>query len=84
MEFKYSRTSSGIELSREKDGILLFICTYRDGPRDYHTKQSKSEKEKNHTHHLCVDSKYDTNKPMCKKKQTQTQRAVLWSTREEQ
>ena len=48
MEFKYSKTSSGIELSRKNDGILLFICTYRDGPRDYHTKQSKSEKEKNH------------------------------------
>ena len=48
MEFKYSKTSSGIELSRKNNRILLFICTYRDGPRDYHTKQSKSEKEKNH------------------------------------
>ena len=33
------------------------ICSYVDRPRDYHTKWSKSDRERQTSYHLYVDSK---------------------------
>ena len=38
---------SGILLSHKKE-LNNAICSNMDGPRDYHTKRSKSEKDKHH------------------------------------
>ena len=46
------------------------ICSNIAGPRDYHTKWSRLEKDKYHMYHLYVESnKYDT-KELIKQKQT--------------
>ena len=39
------------------------ICSNMDGPRDYHTKQSKSERERHIPHDITYtwNLKYDTN-----------------------
>ena len=39
----------------------IVICNNTDGPRDYHTKWSKSEKDKHHIISLMWNLKYDTN-----------------------
>ena len=49
---------NGISLSCKKEQNNA-ICSYMDRPRDYHTKWSKSEREKTipYKHHLNVESK---------------------------
>jgi len=37
------------------------ICNNMDEPRGYHTKWSKSDKDKYHMYHLYMESKSDTN-----------------------
>ena len=37
---------NGILLSHKKNEIMPFVCSNMDGPRDYHTKWSKSERER--------------------------------------
>ena len=51
-----------ILLSRKKEWINA-ICSYMDGPRDYHTKGSKSEREKQISYDITYmwNLKYDTN-----------------------
>ena len=41
----HTHTHSGILLSHKKKEWNNAICTNMDGPRDYHTKWSKSERE---------------------------------------
>ena len=51
------------------------ICSTMDGPRDYHTKGSKSEKDRYYTISFICDLKYGTNEPIYKTKtDSQTQR----------
>ena len=42
------------------------ICNNMDGPRDYHTKWSKSERERQIPHDITYtwNLKYDTNEPI--------------------
>ena len=57
---------NGIVLGHKKEGNNA-ICSNMDGPRDYHTKQSKSEKDKYHMISLNMwNLKYDTNEHICK------------------
>ena len=37
---------NGMLFSRKKNKIMPFVCRNMDGPRDYHTKWSKSERER--------------------------------------
>ena len=51
-----AHTWNGILLSHEKWNNA--ICSNMDGPRDYHTKWSKSEREKNIIwYHIYIESK---------------------------
>ena len=45
--YMYTHTHTGILLSHKKEWNNA-ICSNMDGPRDYHTKWSKSEKDKYH------------------------------------
>ena len=58
---------NGILLSHKKDGNNA-ICSNMDGPRDYHTKQSKSEREIQIPYDITYmwHLKYDTNEPIYK------------------
>ena len=49
---------NGILLSHKKEGNRA-ICSNMDGPRDYHTKWSKSDREETNIvwYHLYVESK---------------------------
>ena len=49
----------GILLSRKKEWNNA-ICSNMDGPRDYHTKWSKSDKDKYMISLICGISKNDT------------------------
>ena len=52
---------NGILLSHKKEWNNA-TCNNKDGPRDYHTKWSKSEgKDKNSVSLICGIYKYDTN-----------------------
>ena len=57
---------TGIVLSHKKEWNNA-ICSNMDGPRDYHTKWSKSEKEGQIPYDITYmwNLKYDTNKPIC-------------------
>ena len=53
-----------------------------DGPRDYHTKRSKSERERQIQYDITYmwNLKYDTNEPIYEPEtDSQTQRTALWS-----
>ena len=55
--------SNGILLSHKKEWNNA-ICSNMDGPRDYHIKWGKSEKEKDKCHmisYICGTLKKDTN-----------------------
>ena len=54
--------SNGILLSHKKEWNNA-ICSYMDGPRDYHTKRSKSERERQIPYDITYmwNLKYDTN-----------------------
>ena len=57
----YTYIYNGILLSHKKEWNNA-ICSNMDGPRDYHTKWSKSEKDKYHkTSFICGILKNDTN-----------------------
>ena len=53
----------GILLS-DKNEWNKVVCNYRDGPRDFHTKWSKSERERQIPHDVTYtwNLKYDINK----------------------
>ena len=53
----------GILLS-DKNEWNNVVCNYRDGPRDFHTKWSKSERERQIPHDVTYtwNLKYDINK----------------------
>ena len=52
---------NGILLSPKKEQNKAF-CSYTNGPRDYHTKWSKSDRERQISHNTYVwNLKYDTN-----------------------
>ena len=46
-----------IYYSALKKKEIMPFCSYMDGPRDYHTKQSKKEKDNTILYHSCVESK---------------------------
>ena len=52
------------------------ICSYMDGPGDYHPKWSKPDRERQISHEITYmwNLKYDTNEPFTKHKQTHRQR----------
>ena len=56
---------NGILLSHEKEWNNA-ICSNMDGPRDYNTKQSKSERERQITYDITYiwNLKYDTSEPI--------------------
>ena len=56
------RINNGILLSHKKEWNNA-ICSYMDGPRDYPTKQSKWEREKQLPYDITYmwNLKYDTN-----------------------
>ena len=56
---------NGILLSHKEEWNNA-ICSYMGGPRDYHTKQSKSERERQILYDItCMwNLKYDTNEPI--------------------
>ena len=59
----------------------LFIFSNMDGPRDYHTKQSKSERERQIPYDITYiqNLKYDTNELIYETEtDSQTQRTDLW------
>ena len=53
---------NGILLSHKEEQNNA-ICSYMDGPRDYHTKQSKSDRERQIPYGITYmwNLKYDTN-----------------------
>ena len=60
------RIYNGIFLNHEKERQAIY--RYRDGPRDYHTKGSKSEGERQINTRDVTDMwnvKYDTNELIC-------------------
>ena len=59
MEYYYSVTKKKNEWNNS-------ICSYRDGPRDYHTKWSKSERERQTPYGTTYvwNLKYNTNEPV--------------------
>ena len=60
--YTHTHTHSGILLSHKKE-LNNAICSNMDGPRDYHPKWSKSEKDKYHMISLiCRIFKSGTNK----------------------
>ena len=52
----YTHTMNGILLSHEKEWNNS-ICSNIVGPRDYYTKWSKSERERQISYHLYAESK---------------------------
>ena len=60
-------TYNGISLSHKKEWNNA-ICSNMDGPRDYHTKWSKSERESQITYDITYmwNLKYDTNERIYK------------------
>ena len=58
------------------------ICSYMDGPRDYHTKQSKSERETQIPYYITymwnVKKKKIQMNLFIKQKQTHRQKTNLW------
>ena len=60
-------TYNGISLSHKKEWNNA-ICSNMDGPRDYHTKWSKSERESQITYESTYmwNLKYDTNERIYK------------------
>ena len=59
------------------------LCSNMNGPRDDHTKWSKSERERNTIwYHWYEESKYDTDELIYEKEtDSQTQRADFWLPR---
>ena len=60
------------------------ICSNMDGTRDYHTKQSKSERERQISYDITYmwNLKYDTNELIYEtENNSQTQRTDLWLPR---
>ena len=57
---------NGILLSHKKERNDA-ICSNMDGPRDYHTKWSKSERERQIAYDITFvwNLKYDTNELIC-------------------
>ena len=54
-----------MHFSAIKKNETLPFAANMDGPRDYHTKWNKSEKDKYHTTIACIwNLKYDTNEPI--------------------
>ena len=47
---------NGLLLSHKKEWNIV-ICNNMDGPRDYHTKRSKLDRERQISYHLYVESK---------------------------
>ena len=66
----------------KKHEIMPFASTCMDGPRDYHTKWSKSERERQIPCDVTYmwNLKYDTNEPIYET-DSQTQRTELWLPR---
>ena len=64
---KYPLTDEWIEKMWH---IYIYICSNIDGPRDYHTKQSKSERERQIPYGITYmwNLKYYTNEHICKTK----------------
>ena len=61
----YTHIYNGILLSHEKEWNNA-ICRNTDGPRGYHIKQSKSERERQIPYDITYiwNLKYNTNKPI--------------------
>ena len=74
-------TYSGILSSLKKEGNNA-ICSNMDGPRNYHTKWSKSERERQIPYNITYmwNLKYDTNELIYETK-TDSQRTDLWLPR---
>ena len=53
--------------SATKRNEVMPFCSSMDGPRDYHTKQSNSETERQMSYDITYmwNLKYDTNEPIC-------------------
>ena len=71
---------NGILLSHKKASNNA-ICSNMDGPRDYHTKSSKTEKDKYHMISLIcgIKKKSDTNELIYKTEtDSQTSKTNLW------
>ena len=78
----YIHTHNGILLSHKKWNIA--ICSNTDGPRNYATKWSKSERERQISYDITYTGnlKYDTNELIYETEtDAQTQRTGLWSPR---
>ena len=59
---------NGILLSHKKEWNNA-ICSNMGGPRDYHTKWSKSERERQSPYDITyMNLKYDTNEPIYRTK----------------
>ena len=69
-------THNGILLSHQKEGKNA-ICSNMDGPKDYHTKQSKSERKRQIPYNITFmcNLKYDTSQ------NTYITKTVLWLPR---
>ena len=62
------------------------ICSNMDGPRDYHIKWSKSERERQIPYHITYmwNLKYDPNELIYKTEtESQTEKTYLWLPKEE-
>ena len=61
--YTHTHTHSGILLNHQKEWNNA-ICSNMGGPRDYHTKWSKSERERQIPYNITYmwNLKYDTNK----------------------
>ena len=73
-----------ILLSHQKESNNA-ICSNMDGPRDYHTKQSKSERERQIPYDITYmwNLKYDINQHIYETKtDSQIQRTDLWLPRD--
>ena len=64
---------NGILLSHKKEWNNA-ICSNMDGPKDYRTKWSKSERERQILYHLYVESKNSTINLFTKQKETHRHR----------
>ena len=74
---------NGILLSHKKE-IKNAICHYMEGPRDYHTKRNKLERERQTPHDIAYmwNLKYDTNGFIYETEtDSQTERTDLWLPR---